>query len=296
MKISGFLSGTMTVFCFAGGALVPAPASSSSALPPWEAGKWRFFGDPQRLRPRYRRHGKLRGRHAQQRHPCQHARRPQPSQNDVPGVARCAQRPLGHLQRRLLRGPRRSHVADARFLARQHRPTRQYHHGTEPRHRPRSGRWPASTGSCPTPHGPWTCSPARDCWTSRRRSGFRSTAVSAPSPCPGRSGSKKVSDSLWDGIVGVKGRYTFTDDRKWFLPFYLDVGTGQTKLTWQAIAGVGYGFHWGDLVATYRYIDWTAKSGKSVEGLSLGGPMIQRDVALVSVLGVLADHAVPAAP
>ena len=104
--------------------------------------------------------------------------------------------------------------------------------------------------------------------------GFSINGDIGPIALPGRSGSKKVSDSLWDGIVGVKGRYTFTDDRKWFLPFYLDVGTGQTKLTWQAVAGVGYGFHWGDLVATYRYLDWNAKSGKSVEDLSFGGPMI----------------------
>ena len=104
--------------------------------------------------------------------------------------------------------------------------------------------------------------------------GFSINGDIGPIALPGRSGSKGVSESLWDGIVGVKGRYTLTDDRKWFLPFYLDVGTGQTKLTWQAVAGVGYGFHWGDLVATYRYLDWNAKSGKSVEDLSFGGPMI----------------------
>ena len=104
--------------------------------------------------------------------------------------------------------------------------------------------------------------------------GFSINGDLGPIALPGRSGSKEVSDSLWDGIVGVKGRYAFGDDRKWFLPFYLDVGTGQTKLTWQAVAGVGYGFHWGDLVATYRYLDWNAKSGKSVGDLSFGGPMI----------------------
>jgi hypothetical protein len=104
--------------------------------------------------------------------------------------------------------------------------------------------------------------------------GFSINGDLGPIVLPGRSGNKEVSDSLWDGVVGVKGRYTFADGRKWFLPFYLDVGTGQTKLTWQAVAGVGYGFHRGDLVATYRYLDWNAKSGKSVEDLSFGGPMI----------------------
>ncbi len=104
--------------------------------------------------------------------------------------------------------------------------------------------------------------------------GYSITGDVGPVVLPGRSGTKKVSESLWDGIVGVKGRYAFENDRKWFLPFYLDVGTGQTKLTWQAAAGVGYGYHWGDVVAIWRYMDWNAKSGKSVENLNLNGPMI----------------------
>jgi hypothetical protein len=113
--------------------------------------------------------------------------------------------------------------------------------------------------------------------------GFSIDGELGPVALPGRSGSKEVSDSLWDGIVGVKGRCTFTDDRRWFLPFYLDVGTGQTKLAWQAVAGTGYGFQWGDLVAKYRYVDWNAKSRTPVESLSLGGLMIGATWPLVSV-------------
>jgi len=90
----------------------------------------------------------------------------------------------------------------------------------------------------------------------------------------GRSGSKEVSQSVWDAIVGVKGRYAFGDESKWFVPFYLDVGTGQTQLTWQGAAGVGYAYHWGEVVALYRYLDWNAQSGKPIEKLNLGGPMI----------------------
>lgn len=95
-----------------------------------------------------------------------------------------------------------------------------------------------------------------------------------PIALPGRSGSKQVDESLWDGIVGVKGRYAFGDERKWFMPFYLDVGTGQTQLTWQGAAGIGYAYHWGEVVAMYRYLDWNAKSGDPIENLNLGGPMI----------------------
>ncbi len=91
---------------------------------------------------------------------------------------------------------------------------------------------------------------------------------------PGRSGSKSVSSSVWDGIVGVKGRYAFGDEGKWFVPFYLDVGTGQTQLTWQGAGGIGYAYSWGEVVALYRYLDWNAQSGKPIEKLDLGGPMI----------------------
>jgi len=64
------------------------------------------------------------------------------------------------------------------------------------------------------------------------------------------------------------------DERKWFVPFYLDVGTGQTKLTWQGAAGVGYVFNWGEVVALYRYLDYENKSGKQIENLNMGGPMV----------------------
>ena len=95
-----------------------------------------------------------------------------------------------------------------------------------------------------------------------------------PAFTPGRSGSESISETLWDGIVGVKGRYAFGEDRAWFVPFYLDVGTGQTKFTWQATAGVGYSYRWGDVLAVWRYLDWNARSGSSLADLNMSGPML----------------------
>jgi hypothetical protein len=88
------------------------------------------------------------------------------------------------------------------------------------------------------------------------------------------NGSKGSSTTFWDGIVGIKGRYAFGDNREWYVPFYLDVGTGDTDLTWQAVAGIGYSYHWGDLLATWRYLDWNGKSGKPLADLTLSGPML----------------------
>jgi len=62
---------------------------------------------------------------------------------------------------------------------------------------------------------------------------------------PGRSGTASVDLVNWDAIVGVKGRDHFGADHRWFLPYYLDIGTGESKFTWQINAGVGYRFDWG---------------------------------------------------
>jgi hypothetical protein len=95
-----------------------------------------------------------------------------------------------------------------------------------------------------------------------------------PIPLPGRSGSGDVSVSNWDAIIGVKGRFAVDAERTWFVPYYLDVGTGESKLTWQALGGIGYSFSWGDVVATWRYLDYRNQSGKPIQDLNLSGPLL----------------------
>ena len=95
-----------------------------------------------------------------------------------------------------------------------------------------------------------------------------------PIPLPGRTGSRQVDKSNWDAIVGVKGRLNFGGDRRWFIPYYLDVGTGDSDMTWQAMAGVGYAWNWGDVFAAWRYLDYDMKSGGSVQDLNFSGPAI----------------------
>jgi hypothetical protein len=92
-------------------------------------------------------------------------------------------------------------------------------------------------------------------------------------PPVSREGSAEVSSSLWDGIVGVKGVADLGDDHKWFIPYYLDVGTGQSDLTWQVNAGIGYRFNWGALVATWRYLDYEMDSGNPIKSVNLNGPL-----------------------
>jgi hypothetical protein len=91
---------------------------------------------------------------------------------------------------------------------------------------------------------------------------------------PGRAGNLDTSLSNWDAIIGVKGRYAFGEGKKWFAPYYLDVGTGNSDLTLQAVAGIGYSFKWGDVLASWRYIDYKMKSGSKIEDMNFSGPAV----------------------
>jgi hypothetical protein len=106
----------------------------------------------------------------------------------------------------------------------------------------------------------------------RQTLGWTFSADLGPINNPGRSGNKEVNVSNWDGIVGAKGSIVIPGSREWFAPWYVDVGTGQSDLTWQAIGGLGYRFSWGEAVAVWRYMDYKFKSGAPIEKLTFSGP------------------------
>jgi opacity protein-like surface antigen len=82
-----------------------------------------------------------------------------------------------------------------------------------------------------------------------------------------------ASDSLWDGFVGVKGNIGLS--KRWYLPYYLDIGTGESDLTWQAIGGVGFrAAKWVDVALVYRYLEWNLESDRVIDDVSFSGPVI----------------------
>jgi hypothetical protein len=91
---------------------------------------------------------------------------------------------------------------------------------------------------------------------------------------PDRAGERTNGVRNWDAIVGLKGRAMFGTGQRWFVPYYLDVGTGESSLTWQAMAGVGYAFGWGSVIGAWRHIDYDAQSGTSIESVSFDGPAV----------------------
>lgn len=91
---------------------------------------------------------------------------------------------------------------------------------------------------------------------------------------PGAAGRTEVTMTNWDAVVGIKGRVSFGDERRWFMPYYLDIGTGQSKFTWQAFLGAGYAFKWGSVVAAWRYLDYETEPGDPIQNVNFSGPML----------------------
>jgi hypothetical protein len=85
-----------------------------------------------------------------------------------------------------------------------------------------------------------------------------------------RVGSITESEQIWDAIIGVRGRFK-AGDGNWFVPYYLDVGGGDSKLTWQGVVGVGYSYKWGDLGLVYRYLSYEQSGTKLIDKLEFGG-------------------------
>ena len=93
-------------------------------------------------------------------------------------------------------------------------------------------------------------------------------SLGAAGPTP----TARQSASVWDGVIGVKGNVNIT--QKWYLPYYLDVGTGESDLTWQGLGGVGYRFNWGNVVLVYRHIYWDFESDNLLKDMSFSGPAL----------------------
>jgi hypothetical protein len=90
-------------------------------------------------------------------------------------------------------------------------------------------------------------------------------------PEAARTGNQEISNYLVDGIVGMKGQ--LRGDGGWMMPYYVDVGTGGSKFTWQSALGLGYMFHWGEVSFLYRYIDFEFGSSK-LQNLTIAGPLV----------------------
>ncbi|MGD8699929.1 MAG: hypothetical protein PVJ43_11595 [Gemmatimonadales bacterium] len=78
------------------------------------------------------------------------------------------------------------------------------------------------------------------------------------------------STHVWNGIVGVRGRLALS--RHFYIPYYVDIGTGESDFTWQGLASITYDFRWGAVGLGYRYLSFDQGNEGTVRKLSFGGP------------------------
>lgn len=91
---------------------------------------------------------------------------------------------------------------------------------------------------------------------------------------PPRTGDREVSNDQLDAIIGTKGRWALGAKHKWVIPFHIDIGAGDSDLTWQAMVGLGYAFEWGDLGAAWRSLDYDMKEGGAIADINFNGPAL----------------------
>jgi len=93
-------------------------------------------------------------------------------------------------------------------------------------------------------------------------------------PVPDRTGAAEANLKNWDALIGLRGRFAFGAQNAWFVPYYFDVGAGDSDLTWQGVAGLGYAFHWGEIEAAWRYLSYDLPSSRAIEDMSFSGPVV----------------------
>ena len=88
-----------------------------------------------------------------------------------------------------------------------------------------------------------------------------------------RTGSISERADLWDGIIGVKGRF-WLGRSNWSIPYYYDIGMGSSSLTWQGMLGIAYTYKWIGATLAYRHISYDMGDDDLIQNLRFSGPLI----------------------
>lgn len=89
-----------------------------------------------------------------------------------------------------------------------------------------------------------------------------------------REGRAKEDGDIWNGIAGLRGQLLLGQSH-WYIPFYMDIGAGDSDLTWQLFSGVGYSFS--DRIHAlfgYRHLEFEKDGNKVIQDLKLSGPAL----------------------
>jgi hypothetical protein len=87
---------------------------------------------------------------------------------------------------------------------------------------------------------------------------------------PPLSGKVSLEQDALNAIVGIRGQATLGSGN-WFIPYYFDIGTGDSDFTWQATTGLGYSFGSFELIGAYRHLEWDFGSDNAIADVSFSG-------------------------
>lgn len=87
-------------------------------------------------------------------------------------------------------------------------------------------------------------------------------------PVPGQS--IRAGDSVVDAVVGIRGGVRLSEN--FFVPYVVDVGAGESDLTWQAMAGIGWQPVWGEITLFYRFLEWEFDGSGGLNEIGFSGP------------------------
>jgi hypothetical protein len=133
----------------------------------------------------------------------------------------------------------------------------------------------------------WTLAPAytvmnNDIGTLDVLVGLRYTSVrvslayqftAPPTPLMQGGGFWPTADST-DGLIGIKGFLRLSSDGKWYLPYEADVGDGNKNWQYNAMLGVGYHFHWGDISLAARNLTYEISGRPILDKIRMTGPVL----------------------
>jgi hypothetical protein len=88
-----------------------------------------------------------------------------------------------------------------------------------------------------------------------------------------RAGSVKSTPNIWNGVAGMRGEHALGDG-PWKALYYVDVGGGGSRLTWQALAAVAHVWGWGDVDLGYRTLQFSQGTQNSTADVRMSGPVI----------------------
>lgn len=79
--------------------------------------------------------------------------------------------------------------------------------------------------------------------------------------------------NVFDAIAGVRGNFGL--GKRVYIPYYVDIGTGQSRFTWQALGGINIRtVSWLDLALTYRHAEWDFDDDSLIDDMSFSGPLL----------------------